>query len=131
MNVLFICTGNTCRSPMAEGYAKTVLGLDADSCGLAASMGDPAADNAIAVAKEHGIDLTGHRAKPLTVAAVEAADRIYVMSPSHADFLCRLFPEQSGKVRVLHISDPYGGDLDTYRRCLEEIIAALEKETWK
>ena len=130
MNVLFICTGNTCRSPLAEGYARTVLGLNADSCGLAASLGAPATEQAIAVAKEAGFDLTLHRAKPLTVAAIEQADRIYVMSRTHAEFLGQLFPQLCQKVRVLNIPDPFGGDLKTYRRCLEEIISALEKETW-
>lgn len=130
MKVLFICTGNTCRSPMAEGYARTVLGLDADSCGLAASMGAPAAGNAVAAAGERGIDLTAHRAKPLTRAAAEQAERIFVMSPTHAAVLCDLFPEAHAKIRVLNIADPYGGSPDDYRRCLDEIIAALEQESW-
>lgn len=130
MNVLFICTGNTCRSPMAEGYANAFLGVHAESCGLAASVGTPATDNAIAVAKEKGFDISQHHAQSLTVAAVEAADRIYTMNRSHADFLGQIFPRLCDKVRVMNISDPFGGDIKTYRRCLEEIIAFLEKETW-
>lgn len=130
MNVLFICTGNTCRSPMAEGYARTVLGLDADSCGLAADVGTPAADNAVAVAQEHGVDLTSHHSKPLTKAAVERADRIFVMSPAHALVLGNLFPDANQKIRVLNIADPFGGDLSVYRRTWDQITAALENETW-
>ena len=130
MNLLFICTGNTCRSPMAEGIAKTILGQTATSCGLAAMEGAPAADHAIAVAKEHGIDLTAHRATPLTESALNEADRIYVMSQSHADALTRFRPELADKIRVMGISDPFGGSLDTYRQCFNEILAYLEDEPW-
>lgn len=130
MKLLFICTGNTCRSPLAAGYAKTLAGMEADSCGLAAVSGAAATEQAVAVAQEYGFDLSLHRAKPVTAEAVRWADRIFVMSPQHRVLLTQLFPQAQDKISVLHIADPYGGNVDTYRTCMKQIVTALEKELW-
>lgn len=130
MNVLFICTGNTCRSPMAEGIAKARFGLNAHSCGLSGIAGAPAAGLAITVSAENGIDISGHRSSPLTRELLDKADRVYVMTQDHADFLLQLCPEIEKKLRVMQISDPYGGNLDRYRTCFAQILSALEGEVW-
>lgn len=128
MKLLFICTGNTCRSPLAAGYAKTLPGIEADSCGLAAVPNAPATKQAITVACEYGFDLSLHRAKPVTAKTVQWADRIFVMSPQHQTLLTQRFPQAQDKISVLHIADPYGGSVDTYRACMKQMITALEKE---
>ncbi len=123
MNILFVCTGNTCRSPMAEGYVNSLLGnYTAKSCGIFAD-GSAISQNAQAVMAEIGIDLSSHKSSPLTDGLVKWADRIICMSASHKDIL-----ESAGiKAEVLGngILDPYGGDTDAYRLCRDKIIGAI------
>src|SRR5690349_11718390 len=88
-NVLFVCTGNTCRSPMAEALAREELErrgwhhVRLASAGTAADFGQPASGNAVSVLARKGIDLDRHSSQPLTRALVEWADLILAMSPSH------------------------------------------------
>lgn len=128
MNVLFICTGNTCRSPMAEGYLDSlkIENLKVESRGLAAE-GGPLSENALAVMLEKGIDLSDNISAQLTSADLIWADKIIYMSPSHLAFLSLY----TGKEKLLMlgngISDPYGCDIDIYRKCRDEIFEALDK----
>ncbi|MBE6780199.1 MAG: ribosomal-protein-alanine N-acetyltransferase [Ruminococcaceae bacterium] len=121
MKVLFVCTGNTCRSPMAEGYLKS-LGFYCESRGLAAD-GSPVSKNSAAVMQEMGIDISKHISKQLTAEDVKSFDTIICMSNSHCDYLKAL----GIKCEVLGsgISDPYGCDINVYRNCRDEIIRAL------
>lgn len=135
MNVLFVCTGNTCRSPLAEVLLKRILsekgidGVEVRSCGLSAYPGCPASENSAMIAPEFGCSLNFHEAKQYDEDIAEWADLIITMSPSHKAVIDRFFNKHSLKTRVLGngISDPYGGDLEEYRQCAKEIEAEIKK----
>src|SRR6476646_5101831 len=127
MNLLFVCSGNTCRSPMAEALARKIAqrrGIaDVDISSAVTNAWDnvPATDEALLVGMEREVDLTGHRSRKLTPAIVSEADLIFVMTPGHLEQVRALGGR--GKVHVLDeyasgstnggIGDPFGGDLDT------------------
>lgn len=127
--IIFICTGNTCRSPMAEGLFRAhggedKTGLTAASAGLFTQDGMPASQNAVAAAAELGADITAHRSRMLTPELARDAHYLVCMTGAHYDRLCELFPDCADKVFTLlpeDISDPFGGDLETYRRAAAEI----------
>lgn len=127
MNILFICTGNTCRSPMAEGYleSKDLPDLKIESRGISAN-GDPVSENSQKVMEEKGIDISFHKSTPLSLYDLGWADKILYMSPSHNTVLS-LYTDQK-KLYMLGngISDPFGGDLDAYRQCRDEIFSSID-----
>ena len=135
MNVLFVCTGNTCRSPMAAAVLSKIaadndMDLMIDSAGLMAEEGAPASDNAISAMIEMRIDISNHRAHQLTNDDIIQADLILTMTEGQKMLLEQL---ASGKVFTLNefagsygdISDPYGGDLEEYRETAQEIYDAM------
>ncbi len=124
MNILFVCTGNTCRSPMAEGYLKS-KNISASSCGLCAD-GSPVSQNSKTVMAEIGIDISNHISRQITMKDIERADSIICMSSSHANALKNIC---SDKVSVLGggIADPYGQDINVYRLCRGQIISEIDK----
>ena len=130
--LLAVCTGNTCRSPMAAAVLNRILtekGLPyrAESAGIAAFNGQAASVNAIEAAKMTGLDLSGHRSRRLTPELLGEAERIFVMTEEHREFLSAL-PGVAEKLVVLGVPDPYGKDLAAYRDCLRALEAALTKE---
>jgi protein-tyrosine-phosphatase len=141
MNLLFVCSGNTCRSPMAEGLARKIArrrgieNLNISSAGTNAWDNIPATDEALLVGMEREIDLTGHRARKLTPTIVSEADLIFVMTPGHLEQVKQLGGR--GKVHVIDeyasgttnqgVADPYGGDLEAYRHTADVLEAELEK----
>lgn len=134
MNIIFVCTGNTCRSPMAEGYLKSlnIDGVLVSSAGLEEN-GAPVSENSAAVMREMGIDISLHTSRALTREDIESSDKIYVMTPTHKHFLdgvLKNFDIDGKKIEVLSekgISDPYLSDIGVYRKCRDEIIEAINK----
>lgn len=136
MHVLFVCTGNTCRSPIAEAIARRLASdrgltdLAFGSAGTAAWDGAPASDGALLVAMEREVDLSSHRARLLTRELVASSDLILAMGPHHLERIEALGGQ--GKAHLLSayasrgrsdrsISDPFGGDLDIYRSAFDEL----------
>ena len=131
-NILFVCSGNTCRSPMAEGIFNKIakekgLPFFATSCGCATYGGDKASENSVKVCKEIGVDISAHFSKGLTAEAVENAYKIYPLADSHIRVLKQYFPKKNGIENSLGISDPFGGNEETYRNCREEICEKIEE----
>ncbi|MBQ1183384.1 MAG: low molecular weight protein arginine phosphatase [Clostridia bacterium] len=129
--IIFVCTGNTCRSPMAEALFKAGLSederlkIEVKSYGLLAFGGDSASENAIEVMREQNIDISAHRSTPLSQFAVDNADLIVTMTDSHTNALLSVgVPNE--KIITLNVPDPFGGSLDDYRHCADEIKSKLE-----
>lgn len=128
MNILFVCTGNTCRSPMAEGYleSKNLHDLKIESRGLSSDC-VPVSENSRKAMEEKGIDISFHKSHCLSMHDISWADKIIYMSPSHKTVLSLYAPEEKLFMLGCGISDPYGGDLDIYRKCRDEIFAEIDK----
>jgi protein-tyrosine-phosphatase len=121
MRVLFVCTGNTCRSPFAAAVARRE-GLDAESAGLSAFEDSQAPSDAVAVAAEYGIDLAPHRARQVTPALLDEADLVVAMTGDHLSAI------ESGKARLLvegDVDDPIGRGVDAYRGAYGEIESGV------
>ncbi len=126
--VIFICTGNTCRSPMAEGIFKSFnMDFEVKSAGLFAD-GSAYCDKSVAALGEIGITIGGN-SKNLTREDLDA-DVFFCMSNSHREILLS-YGVCDSKIKVLNVSDPYGGDLDTYRMCRDEILNKLSVYNFK
>ena len=131
--LLFICTGNTCRSPMAAGLMNLLLGRAgltgycAESAGFAANPGDPASRNAVEAMAEIGVDLKPHRARRAAELDLSSYEAVYVMDEGKKRMLAAAFPQIAEKVKSLGngVPDPFGGSLDDYRRCRNSMAAAL------
>jgi L-threonylcarbamoyladenylate synthase len=148
LNILFVCTGNTCRSPMAAAMFRRMLSerlgggkgaleahaITVTSAGVAAGTGSAASDLAGQAMAERGIDLSGHCSQPLRVELINQSDSIFVMTQSHFDTVVQMSPPAKKRCRLAchqDVEDPLGGDRQRYEAVadqLESCLRALAEE---
>lgn len=132
MKILFVCTGNTCRSPMAAALLERIIkernlkNIEVSSAGIAANNSSPASKNAIDVCEKIGIDLSEHISRSIFDINLASVDKFAVMTTAHKNALLRLSVPVD-KIYILgdEILDPFGGDVKVYERCKNQIEAAL------
>ncbi len=145
VNILFVCTGNTCRSPMAAGFAKKALaeklgdnidqlgqmGYKVASCGISATNGIGATNYAIKVCDSRNADISNHKSRNITAEMIKEADYIFTMSEGQKSDIIQLSPDGRQKCMLLdenkNINDPIGGDFETYKICGQIIEKAVIK----
>ena len=138
--VLFVCTGNTCRSPMAAAVwnhlaAERGWHSIATSAGLYAAVGMPISKEAVAALSAAGIsptprnDYPAHTARPVSEELMENADRVIAISGTHAIELAVRYPQYAAKIETMPqgISDPFGGDVARYSACLADIRQGIDR----
>lgn len=148
LTVLIVCTGNTCRSPMAQVILDSMLRkkfslppqngplsgpVFVASAGVSAFPGSPASQGARAAAKARGLSLAAHQSSPVTRHAVEQADFVFAMTGTHRAAILQAMPEAESKVRLISggagdVSDPFGGEQAVYDSCADQIEGYLQ--TW-
>lgn len=136
MKIIVVCTGNTCRSPMAEALMKKKFpNEDIISRGLFVALASGPAQNAFKIIQEMGMDISEHISCQLDKNEVLEADKLFTMTGVQRDEILSIVPEAEGKVYTLSefvglegdILDPFGGDIEIYRECAKAINKCIEE----
>ena len=132
--LIIVCTGNICRSPMAEGILRVKLppSCRVGSAVIGAMVGEPPTDEAQEVKREHGYDISAHRARQATSPMLAAADLVLTLDQSHSDWINKRYPQLRGRVHKLlkwqenrDVEDPYRMPLEFFRNTYEEIDSGI------
>jgi protein-tyrosine-phosphatase len=141
MKILFVCTGNTCRSPMAAGYLRRLCDkagfkhVQVESAGTFGREGLPPSPGAVETLNQLGIDISGHKSAALNEQKIRQADMIVTMTSTHKYQITNLVPEAKDKTRLLleyadepdkNVDDPIGGDQEYYQKCFKTMKNALD-----
>lgn len=142
--IVFVCSGNTCRSPMAAAFARQMLAarlgckpaelsdrrIHVSSAGVGAMDGLPPSEGAVAAMSKHGVDITGHRSQRLDDAMVLYAEYVFCMTRAHRESVLRTYSIDPSRVMLLNkdedIDDPFGAATSVYDRCADRIAASVK-----
>ena len=142
--IVFVCTGNICRSPMAEGILRhrleeeDIYGIQVTSMGVSGLDNLPATEQAQQVCEEHGIDISEHRSRPIVGEEIQDADWVFCMEPGHQQFLNTYYPWHKDQIVLLAawpekpnrksvVPDPYGRAIDVYRDVFDQIAGHIDR----
>ena len=140
MRILFVCTGNTCRSPMAEAYFRDLCeknkrgDINVVSAGIYAGNNFSASSEAVKIMSNYNIDISKHKSQQITKELLSLSDLVVVMTKSHRNAILTLFTPVHEKIFLLHefdnnikdVFDPFGGNFDIYSKCFYEMKKALD-----